>query len=224
MSKKPKAKAQKPKTKQPVIYADEKRIAKLEQIKAKLEAGKHVQNRDLQTWLTRDEFNAIDVQWAEELERRDDMYGQKPDCITEYEMRLNKIIFKNNRANDYSRKGKAKTSTKLVNDVDAEMEALLEWLSETYYEDKSIASWFDRDVSNALEIGANLDLDAMPRIVTSRSLSNERGVRKRSIAEIKLLVVNNALENLKHPVSDDATSTKKSGALKTLLNLPFENE
>lgn len=215
-----KSKAQKPNLKKAVQYADEKRIAKLEAIKVSLEQGQHVQNRTLQTWLTKTEFEAIDKEWAAELQRRQDMYGEKPAAITEYEERLNKAILLNNRAEGYDRKGKRKAAEGLRNSFDNSLENLLEWLSESYDEDRSISSWFDRDISEAMAIGANLDLEVMPRIITSRSLSNERGVSKQTIASIKLKVVNAALHELKNQTTGGTEG--KSKVLEELLNLPFE--
>lgn len=219
-----KTKAQKPNPKNAVQYADEKRIAKLEAIKASLEQGKHVQNRTLQTWLAKTEFEAIGMEWEAELQRRQDMYGEKPAVITEYEERLNKAILLNNRAEGYDRKGKRKAAEGLRNSFDSSLEDLLEWLSESYYEDKSIQLWFDRDISDAIAIGANLDLNVMPRIVTSRSLSNERGVGKQSIASIKLKVVNAALHVLKAPKIDAAKEVlfkkERQLRLQSLLSLP----
>jgi len=209
----------KTKTIKPMLFADEKRLAKLNAIKDKLVQGKHVQKRDLQRWLTKDEFEAIDLEWVGELERREDMYENKPACIAEYESRLKKIIFKTSRADDYSRKGIAQTAKKFTDEADAEMESLLEWLSETYQEDKSIMAWFDRDVSDALSINEKLDLSAMPRTITSRSSSRENGIRQRTIADIKLMVVDSAIRSLK----PTAAKTAQSKKLQELLGLPLQN-
>ena len=224
MIKETKSKVQKPKNKKAVRYVDDKRIAKLQAIKANLEQGQHVQNRTLQTWLTKEEFEAIDADWIAELQRREDMYGKKPAAIAEYEERLNKAILLNNRAEGYDRKGNRKAAERLRNSFDSSLEDLLEWLSESYYEDKSIQLWFDRDISDAMAIGANIDLEVMPRIVTSRSLSNERGIRKRTIAEIKLNAVNSALDILLRPKTTNSSTLSQGKELERLLNLPFDDD
>ena len=40
-----------------------KRLAKLEAIADKLKRGENVQNRQLQTWLSADEYAQIEVEW-----------------------------------------------------------------------------------------------------------------------------------------------------------------
>ena len=46
------------------LTAKEKRIlSKLEVIAAKLKRGENVQNRELQTWLSEDEYAHVDIEW-----------------------------------------------------------------------------------------------------------------------------------------------------------------
>ena len=47
-----------------------KRLAKLEAIADKLKRGENVQNRQLQTWLSDDEYAQIEAEWQEQLELR----------------------------------------------------------------------------------------------------------------------------------------------------------
>ena len=47
-----------------------KRLAKLETITDKLKRGENVQNRQLQTWLSEDEYAQIEAGWQEQLELR----------------------------------------------------------------------------------------------------------------------------------------------------------
>jgi len=42
-----------------------KRLAKLETIADKLKRGENVQNRQLQTWLSEEEYEQLDYQWQE---------------------------------------------------------------------------------------------------------------------------------------------------------------
>jgi hypothetical protein len=54
------------------LTAEEKRrLSKLEAIVSKLKRGEHVQNRQLQTWLSEDEYAQVDIEWQEQLERSD---------------------------------------------------------------------------------------------------------------------------------------------------------
>ena len=44
-----------------------KRLAKLEKIADKLKRGENVQNRQLQTWLSEEEYEQLDCEWQEQL-------------------------------------------------------------------------------------------------------------------------------------------------------------
>jgi N6-adenosine-specific RNA methylase IME4 len=47
-----------------------KRLAKLEVIANKLKRGENVQNRQLKTWLSDDEYAQLEMEWEEQLELR----------------------------------------------------------------------------------------------------------------------------------------------------------
>jgi hypothetical protein len=54
------------------LAKDEKtKLSKLEGIAEKLKRGENVQNRQLQTWLSQDEYAQIDIEWQEQLEIRE---------------------------------------------------------------------------------------------------------------------------------------------------------
>jgi len=55
-----------------------KRLNKLETIADKLKHGENVQNRQLQTWLSEDEYAQVDIEWQEQLEIREEL-KEKPD-------------------------------------------------------------------------------------------------------------------------------------------------
>lgn len=50
-----------------------KRLSKLEAIANKVKRGENVQNRQLQIWLSDDEYAAIDAEWQEQLALREDL-------------------------------------------------------------------------------------------------------------------------------------------------------
>ena len=50
-----------------------KRLNKLETIAKKLKRGENVQNRQLQTWLSEDEYAHIEAEWQEQLELREEL-------------------------------------------------------------------------------------------------------------------------------------------------------
>ena len=47
-----------------------KRLAKSEAIANKLKRGENVQNRQLQTWLSEEEYEELEYEWQEQLELR----------------------------------------------------------------------------------------------------------------------------------------------------------
>ena len=52
---------------------ESKRLAKLETIADKIKRGENVQNRQLQTWLSEDEYAQIEAEWQEQLELREEL-------------------------------------------------------------------------------------------------------------------------------------------------------
>ena len=89
-----------------------KRLAKLEAIAEKLTRGENVQNRQLQTWLSVDEYEQIEAEWQEQLELREEL-KDKPSDLKRYEEKLRDATFNYNRAEGYSSKGKHSTAKTL---------------------------------------------------------------------------------------------------------------
>ena len=56
-----------------------KRLKKLEAIANKLKRGENVQNRQLQTWLSEDEYVEIEAEWQEQLELRNELKNKPSD-------------------------------------------------------------------------------------------------------------------------------------------------
>jgi len=81
-----------------------KRLAKLETIADKLKRGENVQNRQLQTWLSDDEYAQLEYEWQEQLELRSELQD-KPSDLKRYEEKLKQVTFNYNRAEGYSNKG-----------------------------------------------------------------------------------------------------------------------
>ena len=74
-----------------------KRLTKLETIAEKLRRGENVQNRQLQTWLSDDEYAQIEAKWQEQLELRSEL-KDKPSDLKRYEEKLRETTFNYNRA------------------------------------------------------------------------------------------------------------------------------
>ena len=173
-----------------------KRLKKLEAIADKLERGENVQNRQLQTWLSKEEYQELEYDWQEQLELRDEL-KDKPRELKRYEEKLKQATFNYNRAEGYSSKGKHSTAKKFYNKSESLCEDALEILQEILHYDSSLRVWFDRDIS--FDVGSDLSADivSLPRLVTSRSnekLSDDS--RLTSKQSVKLAAVERAMHNI----------------------------
>ena len=185
------------------------RLRKLEVIADKLKRGENVQNRQLKTWLSSDEYAQIEAEWQEQLELREEL-KDKPSDLRRYEEKLKQATFNYNRAEGYSRKGKHTTAKTFYNKSESLCEDALEILQEILHYDSSLRVWFDRDIS--FEVGGDLSADivSLPRLVTSRShekLSDDS--RLTSKQSVKLAVVERVMHNIRRgaaPASKDDKS------------------
>jgi len=186
-----------------------KRLAKLEAIADKLKRGENVQNRQLQTWLSKHEYAQIQAEWQEQLELREEL-KDKPSELKRYEEKLREATFNYNRAEGYSSKGKHHTAKTFYKKSESLCEDALEILQEILHSDSTLRVWFDRDIS--FEIGSDLSADivSLPRLVTSRSheklCDDSRLTSKQSV---KLAVVERAINNTARdtaPASEDTVS------------------
>jgi hypothetical protein len=173
-----------------------KRLAKLEAIADKLKRGENVQNRQLQTWLSEDEYTQLEAEWQEQLELRKEL-KDKPNDLKRYEEKLREATFSYNRAEGYSSKGNHGTAKSFYNMSERLCEDALEILQEILHYESSLRIWFDRDIS--FEVGGDLNADivSMPRLVTSRShekLSDDS--RLTSKQSVKLVAVERAIHNI----------------------------
>ena len=180
-------------------------LAKLETIADKLKRGENVQNRQLQTWLSEEEYEQLEYEWQEQLELRSEL-KDKPNELKRYEEKLKRATFNYNRAEGYSSKGKYSTAKKFYNKCESLCEEALEKLQEILHYDSTLRVWFDRDIS--FEVGSSLSADivSLPRLVTSRShekLSDDS--RLTSKQSVKLAVVERAIHNI---VRDVAPASK----------------
>jgi hypothetical protein len=186
-----------------------KRLNKLEVMAAKLKRGENVQNRQLQTWLSKEEYEQLEYEWQEQLELRSEL-KDKPSDLKRYEEKLKQATFNYNRAEGYSSKGKHSTAKKFYDKSESLCEHALEILQEILHSDSSLRVWFDRDIN--FEVGGDLSADivSLPRLVTSRShekLSDDS--RLTSKQSVKLAVVERAMHNIGRntaPATEDDVS------------------
>ena len=114
-----------------------KRLAKLEAIADKLKHGENVQNRQLQTWLSEEEYQQLEYEWQEQLELRNEL-KDKPSDLKRYEEKLREATFNYNRAEGYSSKGKHDTAKKFYNKSESLCEDAMEILQEILHYDSSL--------------------------------------------------------------------------------------
>jgi len=173
-----------------------KRLNKLESIADKLKSGENVQNRQLQTWLSEEEYEQLEYEWQEQLELRSEL-KDKPSDLKRYEEKLRQATFNYNRAEGYSSKGKHTTAKKFYDKSESLCEDALEMLQEILHYDSSLRVWFDREISFELGGYLSADIVSLPRLITSRSHEkindDSRLTRKQSV---KLAVVERAMHNI----------------------------
>ena len=195
---------------------EQTKLDKLEAIAEKFKRGDNIQNRQLQTWLSDDEYAQIDAEWQEQLELREEL-KDKPSDLQRYEEKLKQATFNYNRAEGYSSKGKRSTANQFYNKSESLCEDALEILQEVLHYDSSLRVWFDRDIS--FEVGGDLSADivSLPRLVTSRSnekLSDDS--RLTSKQSVKLTVVERAIHNIGRDTAPESESA--SAKLAKFLN------
>lgn len=100
-----------------------KRLAKLESIVDKLKLGENVQNRQLQTWLSDDEYAQIEAEWQEQLGLRCEL-KDKPSDLKRYEEKLKEASSNYNRAEGYSSKGKHNTAKTFYKKSESRLEII----------------------------------------------------------------------------------------------------
>jgi hypothetical protein len=165
---------------------------KLKALLERLESGKDVQNRDLRSWLSAEEFADYVQAWDEQLELRAEL-KDKPDEVREYEARLRKAMFVYNKGEGASTRGKSKAAQKHFAQADTLFERLHVYLDEIIAADAGLRLWFDRD-TNSSTLG--LTPGTVPMVITSRSLESDGGgllSNKRTKRDIKLDAVEWAL-------------------------------
>ena len=113
-----------------------KRLNKLEGIAERLMRGENVQNRQLQTWLSEDEYAQVDIEWDTQKLFREEL-KDKPDELKRYEDKLKEAIMMRNRSDAYHRKGKKSAGYKLDSKCESLCEDALEILQEIVAADAS---------------------------------------------------------------------------------------
>ena len=202
-----------------LTIGEEIRLSRLEAIAAKLKRGENVQNRQLQTWLSEDEYAQVDIEWQEQLELREEL-KDKPDELKRYEDKLKEAIMMRNRSDAYHRKGKKSAAYKLDSKCESLCEDALEVLQEIVAADASLQIWFDRNLDFGHGSLIDASLGNLPRLVTSRSIEklsdDSRLVKK---IDLKISVVERAIYSIGRDT--EVPSEGDSVMLEKFLNTDF---
>jgi hypothetical protein len=189
-------------------FNNETRKKRIKELMRMLEKGLEVAKRDFDIAVGKDFAKLYKQRWAEQQELRK---IEVPGEVKEYEQILQEAVMWHGRLDAYSgrnpKTGKLIINRKQITDdmknkTDGLFERAYEKLQEIIDADKSLITWFDRDID--FSFGSNIDISPtqMPRVITSKSLENlSQGQLKtmhnwQTMAEVKLAVLSLALEEL----------------------------
>ena len=175
---------------------EQQQLVKLEGLLDRLIRKKNVQNRQLATWMTDDEYEIYESEWESQKQIREEL-KEKPNELKRYEDKLKQAIFNYSRAEGYSTKGNHITAKKFHNKSESFCEEALEILQELVHADASIQQWFDRTLDFDASGDLSLSPVAMPRVITSRSLDKQStDMRVMSKREVKISTLEMAISEL----------------------------
>ena len=187
---------------------EQKRLSKLEGIVDTLRRDENVQNRQLQNWLSEDEYTQIEAEWKTQKNFREELKN-KPSELKRYEDKLKQAIMMRNRSDSYHRKGKKSAAYKLDSKCESLCEDALEILQEIVAADASLQIWFDRNLDFGHGSLIDASLGNLPRLVTSRSIEKQhddsRIVKK---LDVKIVVVERAIDNIGRDIKPMTSSAK----------------
>ena len=196
---------------------ESKKLKKLEAIADKFKSGAIVQNRQLQTWLSEDEYAQIEADWEQQLSYRNEL-KDKPCELKRYEEKLKKATFHANKAEGFRSKGNKQAAESSSAQSSRYCKQALEVLQEIVNDDPNLHVWSDRDLDFSL--GSNVDgqLGNLPRVITSRSIEKRYGdSRAMSKVQVKLNVIENVINSLKYEFKSTKSSSTDNAKLESFL-------
>jgi len=170
-----------------VSAENDAREAKLRVLLGRLQDGRHVQNREMRKALGDSAYAEFESACREQLELRKQL-KDKPDEIRDYEAKLKRAIFFENRAKALRGKG-SQGASKLARAAETAFEQLYEKLDEIISVNRALSGWFDREVRRDASNASDLSSIDAPRVVTAKSgggyASGIRSKRDTKIAAIE---------------------------------------
>lgn len=185
-------------TERVLTRAEQRRLKALQDYLQRLKAGKTVQNRALKNRLTDEQFSMLQELYEEQKELRADIRS-KPIELDSYNELVKQATFLHNRAESYSVRGNHEQARRFFAQFEVAAEKVFERYEELIAADISMQDWFDRTVESFEKQGQVLNLEHIPRVVTSRSQNAGSGgilSRKMSNREVKIYVIEMAINEL----------------------------
>lgn len=143
-----------------------KRLAGLENVLQKLQAGQFVSNRSLSRHLTEDEFQVYLNLCQQQKDLREKLKN-KPVEVVEYQADLKRADFNFIQAKSYQAQGDKEKTALFFKLAQLQNQSSLNQLKQRIQLQPNLQNWFDRPVLAISE--QVLTADNMPRIVTSFS-------------------------------------------------------
>ena len=188
-----------------------------------LRCKKNVQNRQLATWLTEEEYESFESDWESQQQIREEL-KEKPDELKRYENKLHQATFNDNKAERFRKRGNKDKSTRFRNISESFCEDALEILQEIVDADSNLQMWFDRGLDFGHRSLVDAQLGNLPRVVTSRSQDTQStDSRLLSKHEVKIATVEMAISALLAVGVADTKERKErdSAKLREFLSSPF---
>ena len=171
----------------------EKRLARIQVLMSRLEAGKDVSLGSLGRVISPEQMAKFTEGWKEERASRKE---PAPKEIRKYQSLLQRGLLTYGQYEANHHKLSTYESTKLAHKADSEFEKALEFACEMVQIKQSLRLWLDRDPETS-ESGAPAGI---PRVVTSKSSDNQATDRKLPFTntkrDLKLVALSAALDEL----------------------------
>jgi hypothetical protein len=189
----------------------------------RLECGNDIQNRDLKSVLTDDEFKQYEAEWENHLDWKS---GVNYEYSSKYDDLLKKGDFANNKA-ESGRFGKEATK-KLYREAENYYERALEALQEESQMNPMIGASYDRSY-DTLSSNTDISYHGMPRRLTSKSLQNQGNVvysssggstttkEKVTKRDFKLKALKESLDNFERRGNESSEDEAIAERMKTML-------
>ena len=87
-----------------MLKTEQNRLEKLKGMLDQLRCGKNVQNRQLATWLTEEEYKIFESDWESQQQIKEEL-KDKPDELRRYENKLHQATFNDNKAERFRKRG-----------------------------------------------------------------------------------------------------------------------